>query len=101
MAGLFAGSRASVHEGGMACEGFSPRLPAEYRHLWRIGEESGELDKTAAKIGEIAADRADLFFTLFAQWLPIVIWAAIAMVMIYMVLQDGQPDSELLRDFDF
>ena len=30
-------------QGGMAWEGFSPRLPAEYLHLWQIGEEIGRI----------------------------------------------------------
>ena len=71
----------------MACEGFSPRLPAEYRDLWRIGEETGELDKTAGKVGEIAADRADLFFHEFARWFPIVVWAIIAVILIIQIFK--------------
>lgn len=101
MTGLFAGAVRSVHEGGLACEGFSPRLPAEYRALWRIGEESGELDKTTAKIGEIAADRADLFFNEFARWFPIAIWAAIAAVMIYMIFKMASQIPGYSGNFDF
>ena len=101
MAGLFAGAVRSVHEGGMACEGFSPRLPTEYRALWRIGEESGELDKTAAKIGEIAADRADLFFHEFARWLPIVVWAAIAAILVYKIFKIASQIPSFSGDFDF
>ena len=36
MADLFAGAVLSVREGNMASDGFSPRLPAEYRDLWRL-----------------------------------------------------------------
>jgi type II secretory pathway component PulF len=87
IADLFAGAVLSVRQGGLASDGLSTRLPAEYRDLWRIGEETGELDKTAAKVAEIAADRADLYFQEFARWFPIVIWAAIAAVLIYMIFQ--------------
>lgn len=99
MTSLFAGAVRSVHDGGLACEGFSPRLPTEYRDLWRIGEESGQLDKTAAKVGEIAADRADLFFHEFARWLPIVIWAAIAMILIYMIFKTASQIPSFSGDF--
>ncbi len=37
---LFAGGAANVRKGGMMWEGFSRRLPAEYLHLWQIGEET-------------------------------------------------------------
>jgi len=81
VAGLFEGGKASVRAGGMAWEGFSDRLPTEYRQLWQIGEETGELDKTVGKIGEISGDRADLLFTEFSKWLPKIIYFAI---MIYL-----------------
>lgn len=86
VAGLFAGGTASIRSGGMAWEGFSSRLPREYRDLWQIGEEAGELDKTVDKIAEISTDRADLFFNEFARWLPIVVYFAIMAVVAAMVL---------------
>ena len=70
----------------MAWEGFSRRLPTEYLQLWQIGEESGELDKTVDKIAEISADRADLRFKAFAFWMPVFIWACIALILIKMIL---------------
>lgn len=83
----FAGGRDSVRQGGMAWEGFSPRLPAEYRHLWQIGEETGELDKVAAKVAEISGDRADLLFTAFASGFPKVVYFAIMILMAMKVVQ--------------
>lgn len=83
----FAGGRDSVRQGGTAWEGFSTRLPAEYRHLWQIGEETGELDKVATKVAEISGDRADLFFTAFANGLPKLIYFAIMIVLALKVLQ--------------
>jgi len=87
VAGKFQGGVASVRQGGMAWEGFSRRLPAEYLQLWQIGEESGELDKTVDKIAEIAADRADLRFKEFAFWLPVFIWAICAAILIVMIFK--------------
>jgi type II secretory pathway component PulF len=86
VAGQFAGGRESVRRGGMLSEGFSDRLPAEYRYLWQIGEETGEMDKTATKVAEIAGDRADLFCTEFANWLPKIVYFIILGVMAAMVL---------------
>ncbi|RPH36732.1 hypothetical protein EHM92_04000 [bacterium] len=86
VAGQFAGGRETVRQGGTAWEGFSRRLPAEYRHLWQIGEETGELDKVAAKVADIAGDRADLFFTAFASGFPKVIYFGVMIVTALMVL---------------
>ncbi len=86
VANQFVGGRESVRQGAVASEGFSTRLPAEYRSLWQIGEETGELDKTAAKIAEIAGDRADLFFTTFASGFPKVIYFIILGVTAAMIL---------------
>ncbi len=87
VAGQLAGARESVRQGGMAWEGFSNRLPAEYRHLWQIGEETGELDKVASKVAEISGDRADLFFTAFANGFPKVVYFAIMIFMAITVLR--------------
>lgn len=87
VAQLFAGGMATVRAGGMASEGFSKRLPAEYRHLWQIGEETGELDKTAEKVAEISGDRADLFFTAFARWMPWFVYALICVVLIILIFR--------------
>jgi type IV pilus assembly protein PilC len=73
----FAGARESVRRGGMAWEGFSRRLPSEYREVWQIGEETGALDKVADKVAEVAADRADLLFTAFTSGFPKVVYFAI------------------------
>ena len=89
VAQLFAGGTASVRKGGMMWEGFSRRLSPEYLHLWQIGEETGELDKTVDRIAAAAQDRADRYFTLFAQWLPKVVYFAALLVAGYMVLQLG------------
>jgi type II secretory pathway component PulF len=82
----FAGGSESVRRGGAASEGFSARLPAEYRSLWQIGEETGDLDKTAAKIAEIAGDRANFFFTAFASGFPKVVYFIVLAIMAVTVL---------------
>jgi len=86
VAARFAGGEQAVRKGGAAWEGFSKRLPTEYRHLWQIGEETGDLDKTAAKVGEIAGDRADLYFKAFASGFPKVVYFVILIVTAAMVL---------------
>jgi type IV pilus assembly protein PilC len=86
VARLFAGATISIREGGMASDGLSLRLAPEYRDLWRIGEETGELDKMAAKVAEISADRADLFFAAFASGFPKVVYFTVMIIMAFAVI---------------
>ena len=83
----FVGGRDSVREGNAAWEGYSSRLPSQYLHLFQIGEETGDLEKTSNKIAEIAGDRADLYFMAFARWLPVVVYIIIALVIISMIFK--------------
>ncbi|MEN6578694.1 MAG: type II secretion system F family protein [Phycisphaerales bacterium] len=86
IAKLFRGSITTIRSGGTAHDGLSPRLPTEYRHLWQIGEESGELDKTVDKIAQISADRSELHFGAFARGFPILVYFIIMGVMAYKIL---------------
>jgi type II secretory pathway component PulF len=86
VADLFAGAATSVRNGGTAGAGLSRHLPPEYRDLWLIGEETGQLDKTVTKISEMAADRADFFFVQFGDWMPKIVYFIIMIIMAAMVL---------------
>jgi len=87
VAGMFEGGITSIRRGGMAWEGYSKRLPAEYLQLWQIGEETGDLDKTADRIADIAGDRADLWFQAFAAWMPRVVYFAVMGIAAVMILR--------------
>ena len=82
--GLFEGGAISAAAGNTACDGFSSRLPSEYLNLWRIGEETGELEKTVDKIAEIAGDRAELILTLCAKWFP---WIVYGIICIFLIIK--------------
>ena len=87
VARMFEGGARAVAQGHEAGTGLSSRLPTEYLDLWKIGEESGQLDKSVDKIAEISADRADLWLTEFARWLPRLIYFAIMLMMILQILR--------------
>jgi len=86
MSGFFEGGAKSAAAGNTACEGFSDRLPLEYRNIWQIGEESGELEKTVDKIAEISGDKAELYFTEIARWFPRIIYGLICIWLAIKVL---------------
>ncbi|MEJ2648834.1 MAG: type II secretion system F family protein [Sedimentisphaerales bacterium] len=76
------GAAQSTKEGNSACDGFSSRMPSEYRNLWQVGEETGELSRTADKIAEISGDRAELYFTEFAKWFARFVYLLVCLWMI-------------------
>lgn len=87
IADIFQGGAASIAAGNMAYKGFSNRLPLDYFNIWQTGEQIGELDKMVDKIAEIAGDRAELLFTEFAKWLPRLLYALVAVVLIIQILK--------------
>jgi len=87
IADMFKGGATSIAAGKMAFEGFSNRLPLDYLNIWQTGEQIGELDKMVDKIAEISGDRAELLFTEFAKWLPRLIYALVAVVLIIQIFK--------------
>ncbi|MFH1884891.1 MAG: type II secretion system F family protein [Planctomycetota bacterium] len=87
IADIFQGGAASIAAGNMAYKGFSNRLPLDYLNIWQTGEQIGELDKMVDKIAEIAGDRAELLFTEFARWLPRLLYALVAVVLIIQIFK--------------
>jgi type II secretory pathway component PulF len=82
VAKIFEGGTESAKAGNSVCEGFSSRMPSEYRNLWQVGEETGELARTVDKIAEISSDRAELYFTEFAKWFPRFVYLLVCIWMI-------------------
>ena len=76
-----------VRQGDAMAAGFSRSLPSEFICVWEVGEESGELDESARRLGKMHADNAEMRFTLIAQWTPRIIYAIVACVMIYHIFK--------------
>lgn len=73
--------------GNPMSEGFSKNLDSDFLQLWAVGEESGELDKTSAKLGEIYLDKARFRFEMIAQWLPKIVYFAIMGFIAFQVIR--------------
>ena len=84
-----AGSRQAVQSGLSPSEGFSRRLPAEFLALWNVGEQTGDLDRSSAKLAQIETERAETWFTALAQWLPRFIYGLICLYMAYQILKNA------------
>ena len=76
-----------VSKGDPMSTGFSRSLPSEFICVWEVGEESGELDESARRLGDMHADNAEMRFTLVAQWTPRIIYGVVACVMIYYIFK--------------
>jgi type II secretory pathway component PulF len=81
------GAADKVAQGDEMSAGFSRSLPGEFICVWEVGEESGELDESARRLGNMHADNAEIRFTLIAQWTPRIIYGIVACVMIYYIFK--------------
>lgn len=86
---MLEGSRQAVKSGQSPSEGFSKRLPAEFLALWNVGEETGDLDRSSAKLAQLETERAEMWFSAFAQWLPRIIYVAICIYLAIQILKNA------------
>lgn len=95
---MFARCPQMAREGKMASDGFSRRIPREYGELWKVGEETGELDRMVDKIVDISAERADLYLSQFSSWLPKIIYGLVMLAIIRMIFGLAQGYVNTIRD---
>ena len=57
------------------------RLPPEFVQLWKIGEESGELEKVSRKLGDVFAESGEFRMTQFCSWLVKLVYFTILIIM--------------------
>lgn len=65
---------------------FSRSLPGEFLGLWQTGEETGDLDNAARRLGQLHAENAEMKFAAIARWVPKLVYAIVCMVMVYYIL---------------
>lgn len=85
VAALFAGAAEMARAGQELSAGFSKRLPLEFINLWEVGEESGQLDDTSARLANMYSVTAEMKFGLIAEWAPRIVYAVVAAVMVYFI----------------
>jgi type II secretory pathway component PulF len=87
VADVVRGGAKSAQAGNMVWEGFSSKLPADFLNLWRVGEETGELDNSVKRLADNTTERAEHLFSEFVQWMPrIVYWFVCALLVILILL---------------
>ena len=74
------------------------KLPVELVEMWKVGEETGNLDEVTRRLAEQSIEAAEFWLAEFARWFPRFVYFLICIVMIYFVIQGyGQIYSGLLQ----
>jgi type IV pilus assembly protein PilC len=81
-----AGAYEKARTGEEMSKGFNRLLPAEFISIWEVGEESGELDESAARLGNMHAENAERIFSLVAKLLPFGIYLIVIAVIAYFII---------------
>lgn len=87
VADVVKGGAESAQAGNMVWEGFSPKLPADFLNIWRIGEETGELDNSIKRLADNTTENAEQLFSEFVQWLPRIIYWLICVMLVILILR--------------
>ncbi|HOK65358.1 MAG TPA: type II secretion system F family protein [Anaerohalosphaeraceae bacterium] len=77
----------NVRKGLSMSAGFAPTMDAEFREIWLVGEETGELEESAQRLGKMYAERAETSIRVFARTSPVLIYMLIMGVLAFLVVQ--------------
>ena len=83
-----AGGVAAVEEGSDVSAGFSRSLPAMYRDMFVVGEQSGQLDEVTLRLARLTGERAAEDFLSFSRWLPRFAYLLVALLIVYMIYEN-------------
>ena len=84
---LFKPAVESVNAGSLICEGLSSDLPLELVEMWKVGEETGQLDEVSKRLADRYGEAAEFWFDQFAAWFPRFAYLVLAVFMIIKVFQ--------------
>ncbi len=87
IADMLKGGIESARAGRLFSEGFSDKLPLDFRESWQVGEETGDLDDVAQRLAQNTAEKAEWTFEQLAFWLPRLIYFGVLALMAIRVLQ--------------
>ena len=79
------GAARTAEQGFPLSEGFTRNFPREYLEAWQVGEESGKLADVAERLAGQAEQKSLWMMIQLGIWLPVVIYAIVAIWMIKMI----------------
>lgn len=87
VAGWFEGGYDSIKAGEAMFRGFSAEIPLDLRHIWEVGEETGQLDDCIERVADNTSDTAELLLREFCKWLPRLIYFLICIMLIIQIFR--------------
>lgn len=87
VAELFKGGIDSVRSGNAISDGFSPGLDTQLLNMWKVGEETGELDEVTKRLADSNAEDAERLFKEFADWLPRIVYGLVSLFIVYKIMK--------------
>jgi type IV pilus assembly protein PilC len=88
VAELFRPGTASAKAGNPVSAGFSTQLPVEFISIWRVGEETGELDNVTKRLADGNGQAAEFLFGEVAQWFPRLVYVLVSILIIAYLLRN-------------
>jgi type II secretory pathway component PulF len=88
VAELFEPGTASAKAGNPVSAGFATQLPAEFISIWRVGEETGELDNVTKRLADGNGQAAEFMFGEVAQWFPRLVYLLVAILIIAYIIRN-------------
>jgi type II secretory pathway component PulF len=88
VAELFRPGAASAKAGNPVSAGFSAQLPVELISIWRIGEETGELDNVTKRLADSNGQAAEFLFGQVAQWFPRLVYGLVSLLIVYYIFRN-------------
>jgi len=82
---MLAGGLDAAKAGNQLSEGFSPGLPLDFIEMWRVAEETGNMDETTAKMAKRYEESAELKFVELARWLPRIFYFFVCLMLVKMI----------------
>ena len=84
---LFRPAAERVRAGEPMGDGLSSKLPIELVEMWKVGEETGNLDEVTKRLAQQNTEAAEFWFAEFVRWFPRFVYFLFALLMIYYVFK--------------
>ena len=85
--GMVIGGVDSGRAGNTISSGFSAKLPDDFLSIWRVGEETGQLDDSVEHMGNESADISQLLLTTLAKLFPRLVYITVSVVWIVQIFK--------------
>lgn len=85
VADMFRPAAATVKAGGTMGEGLSRKLPMELVEMWKVGEETGQLDDISKRLADTYTEQSEFWFHEFSRWFPRFVYLLVCIMIIRMI----------------